>query len=544
MRRSRRAWWWLLAIIPVAALIWFGKQYLDSRSQASDTSGTTQIVAVTRGNVTASIDPTGQVEAVRSVSLTFDVDRVTLLSVAVSAGQTVKAGDVLATVDTDPLERNVQQAQASLLSAQDALDKAQNPYTELDKTKAALDVSTAQTSLQAAQQSLSDLTTPDLTDAQTAVSNAQVALQKARNDLAKLKADTSVQDQIDVLQWKFNVAEFDYVALQNQAVRTDLGDDKELLAYNKMMDAKDTLETTKLRAQINLLNAQNSVTQAEQKLATAEQSLADLQAGPDALELAQANNKVAQAEYDLAKAQDTASKVEAGPSADDIQVAQASYNDAQATLEDAQAALDNATMVAPYDGTVISVGAEAGDVISSKNVIVTLADLSELRVVASIDETEITKIKVGMAASITFDSLSGQTFTGTVLEVPLQSTLSSNVVTYAVPISLEGTADAGLRSGMTANVTIVTGQKQDVLLLPILAVQESDTGNVVTLSDGSTTPVELGINDGEYVEISRGLNEGDQVLVTYTTTPSSSQRGFDTGGGGFVIQGGGQPPAF
>lgn len=548
MRRSKRSWWWLLATIPLAALAWFGRSYLDGRSQASDADATQQVVMVARGNVTASIDPTGQVEAMRSVQLSFDVDRVTLLEIRVSAGQQVSQGDILAVVDVEPLQQAAQQAEANMLSAQAALEAAQNPYSTLDVRKAALDVSAADLSLREAQEALAELQVVDLAEAQSALSEAERTLREAREELASLQDDSSVQEQIDVLQWRYNVAELNYVGLQNQAVWSEEGEDKKRLAYNKMMDAQDTLETARLRAQLDLLNAHNAVAEAERGLAEAQDKLAEQAAGPAEVALAQARNRVAQAEYNLAAAHDKAATIAAGPSETDIRKAQATYNDATAALSEAQAALDGASMVAPFDATVISVGAEEGDLVSSSNAIVTLADLSVLRVVAAIDETEITKVRAGMAATITFDSLPNRTFVGAVLEVPLESTLSSNVVTYAVPISLGGTEGTSLRSGMTANVSLITGERQDVLLVPILAVQESDDGNVVTLADGSTTRVELGINDGQYVEVTRGLMEGDQVLVQYE---ASSDEGFSFGMpavGEIRIEnagpgGGGQPPA-
>jgi len=169
---------------------------------------------------------------------------------------------------------------------------------------------------------------------------------------------------------------------------------------------------------------------------------------------------------------------------------------------------------------------------------VTLADLSGLEVLASVDETDISQVKVGQEAQITFDAISGRTFRGKVLEVPLEGTLSSSVVSYQVRLSLEGAEGVDLRSGMTANVKIVTGQRQNVLLVPLLAIQQGDTGDVVLLRDpkaetSATTPVQVGLNDGTYVEVVRGLNEGDVVEVQYEATSASGQQGFGISVGGF-----------
>jgi multidrug efflux pump subunit AcrA (membrane-fusion protein) len=115
-------------------------------------------------------------------------------------------------------------------------------------------------------------------------------------------------------------------------------------------------------------------------------------------------------------------------------------------------------------------------------------------------------------------------------------------------VSLEGTANAGLRPGMTANLKITVGQRQNALLVPMLAVQETDSGSVVLLKDATTgesteTPVELGLSDGTNWEVLRGLNEGDQVLVEYSTSSTQSSSQFGPGAGAvFFESGGGGPP--
>jgi HlyD family secretion protein len=359
------------------------------------------------------------------------------------------------------------------------------------------------------------------------VDDAGQQLTQAKGDLAALKADTSIQEQIDRLQWLANEAEAAHGEIVKKGESGEVYQDRLLLAYNQMMDAQETLQTAKLQAALNLLTAENQVVEAQDALNDATEELADLRAGPTALEVAQAKDTVAQAEYSLARAQDDLGEIEAGPDANDVQVAQASYDAAQAALEEAQATLDAATMVAPFDGTVISVGAEVGDLVSSGTNIVTVADLSQLRVLANVDETDISQVEVGQPVQITFDAFPGRQFQGKVLEVPLQGTLSQNVVTYEVPISLEETEGVALKSGMTANLTIVIGQRANVLLVPALAVQQGDTGDVVLVQDAPDTaavqvPVEVGLSDGTYVEVLRGLNEGDQVVVQYETSDQTN----------------------
>jgi HlyD family secretion protein len=179
-----------------------------------------------------------------------------------------------------------------------------------------------------------------------------------------------------------------------------------------------------------------------------------------------------------------------------------------------------------------------------------MANLDLLRVIAYVDETEISQVEVGQTVDITFDAYSGYSFWGEVLEVPVQGELSNNVVTYEVTISLEGMETAGisLKTGLTANLMIQTAQKDDVLLLPVYAIDITSDGTVVTMqnSDGTTflSPVKTGVTDGTYIEIAGGLNEGDAVVAEYEEEEEDDwMQMMMGGGGGAPPDGGGAPPA-
>ncbi|MBM3136094.1 MAG: biotin/lipoyl-binding protein, partial [Chloroflexi bacterium] len=312
MQKWQRVFIGGLALILIGALAWAGSKVLRGQSQ---TTSLTRVVTVGRGNLVASITPTGEVVAQRQAQLSFDVNKISLLELRVAAGQQVKKGQVLARIDPATLQQAVDQARADMLSAEEALAKAQKPYTELDRQKAELDVAQAQVALEEARLATADKTIRD----------AANALQQARDKLAALQNSTATQEQIDRLQWLANVAEAEHGQLLANPNPTEQQRDRQLLAYNRMLEAKDNLETAQAQAALNLLNAQNAVMQAEE-------TLAELQANSNALALAQARNKVAQAEYNLAKAKDTLATIVAGPDPKTVQLAQARYDAAKATL--------------------------------------------------------------------------------------------------------------------------------------------------------------------------------------------------------------------
>jgi HlyD family secretion protein len=537
-------------VILVSAVLLIGGGLLGYRLLRSGEQATTysQEVVVERGTIVATIAPTGEVYAPRQAELSFDVTKITLTELNVTPGQQVKAGEVLARIDTTSLERAVTEAEAQLTIAQSDLEEVQEPYTELDLTQAQVAVAQAEVSLAEAQETLYDLLNPDIATAEAAVRDAAAELESAKNNLIVVQKSDVVSKNVRDREFEHTWYENNYGTFLKAYERGEETKTRLEWEWNALMTAKENLDSARAAAAKALNDAENKVAQAEDALQEAQEDLATLQAGPDSLELDKDKTQVAQAEYTLEKAQADLAEIQAGPDPEDVEVAQAKVVTAQADLEEAQAALEAATMVAPFDGTIIDVGAEVGDLVSSSIVMVTLADLSHLEVEALVDETDISQVEIGQEAEITFDALAGKKFSGKVLSVPLQGTLSQNIVTYEVPVSLEGTEGVTLKPGMTANLKITVGKKENALLVPAMAVQYEEGLATVLVQDNPAaspvaTNVEVGLSDGTYTEIVRGLNEGDLVVITFTPAEEESSPG---GPGMMGIpgagQGGGGPP--
>jgi len=528
--RQWRTW----AIVAVIVVVAAGVLFLRMRGGTSQADSFTQVVAVERGDLVAAITPTGEVTAQRRAGLSFDVSRIALLELNVAPGQQVREGEVLARIDASSLQRAVDQAEADLLSAEEALAEAREPYDELDVKKAELDVAQAEAASEEAKLALEELVDEDLVA--KAVEQAESALETARLNLVITQHSSAVGKTVRDLEYTVAWHERKLRSLQAEL-------EQGKVEQSVVSDQSEALAQAKAQLTAASASAQASLAAAEDRVTEAEEALAELQGSSSSLLLAQAHNKVSQAEYNLAKAKESLATILAGADAKALQLAEARYEAAKATLEEAQATLEAATMVAPFDGTVVSVGAEVGDLVSSNINIVTLADLTDLEVLATVDETDISQVEVDQEVQITFDAFPGRRFRGKVLEVPLEGTLVQNVVTYEVPVSLEGAEGVAIKSGMTANLSIVVGRRESVLLLPALAVLQAEEGSVVMVQDSSqpegvASPVEVGLSDGTYVEIVRGLNEGDQVLVEYQ---SSEQSEFFAGRGfGGMISGGQQ----
>ena len=464
----------LILVLIIAALGYGGYRFYRSRqaetaAASSATSGTfTQIVAAQRGDLNSAITVVGELAAVQSADLAFEEMSGTapLVTLDVAAGNTITAGQVLATIDPAAYQQALDQAKSDLQAAEQKLVDLKEPVTALEIARADLAIAKAEYQVKQAQNALDDLLNPDLDDLQQKVADAQTSLTQAKASVVSAQTDTAAKDQLEKLRDAEAEATVEHGRLAAETYADTYFQDRLQVAYNKMMNATDTRVTTEIQAQLNLLKAQMQVRQAEQKLADAQEALAEAQEGSDALTLAKARLDVREAEVSLAAAQDARAKLDEGSDATEVAAAQADVDKKRLAIQDAEAALAGTQLTAPFAGTVLQTHVDPGETIAANTQILTLADLQQLQVLAAVDETTIRRVAAGQPAQITFDALPGQTLTGQVGEVPLQGSLQGGVMVYEVPIRIEGAQNLPLLTGMTANVKIQTGQAQNALLIP------------------------------------------------------------------------------
>lgn len=228
-----------------------------------------------------------------------------------------------------------------------------------------------------------------------------------------------------------------------------------------------------------------------------------------------------QAEVQLAQAQATYVKEQAGPSTASVELAQNDVRSAQAALNAAQAALNAATLTAPIAGQVVAVGATAGSAVTPSTAIVTIADLTQMVVAATVNEVDISKVKVGQAVKLSVLALSGTPFNGTVASIGYTATTNQGVVTYPATITVTDAAGK-LRAGMTATATLTTATVDNAVLVPNGALQ----GHSVLVRSASGALVKhtttLGLAGTTQTAVTSGLSAGDVVAVPLTTNTSGS----------------------
>lgn len=216
------------------------------------------------------------------------------------------------------------------------------------------------------------------------------------------------------------------------------------------------------------------------------------------------------------------------------------YEKSQSDMVKAERNLGYATIYSPIDGVVLSRAVDEGQTVAasfSTPTLFTIAnDLSKMQIVADVDEADIGAVKEGLRVTFSVDAFPNDLFEGEVIQVRQEATVTSNVVTYEVIVNAPN-PEMKLKPGLTANITIYTMEKKDVLTLPNKALKfiptvemlaegeqieplsEKETGNKVRTvwkKQGTIFKpyrVEIGETNGIMTEIVSGLNEGDKVVT-------------------------------
>ena len=262
------------------------------------------------------------------------------------------------------------------------------------------------------------------------------------------------------------------------------------------------------------------------------------------LSSAQASLKSAQSELDYQKTNYERYKAlydKGLISANDFEQARLSYVQAQQktqqqkeSVKKAQTNLGYATITSPIDGVVLSKEVEEGQTVASSFSTPTLfkiaRDLTDMRVIADVDEADIGDVKEGQRVTFTVDAFPDDTFEGQVTQVRQEAATESNVVTYEVVISAPND-DLKLKPGLTANVVIFTMEAKDVLAVPSKALRftpreamlnsdvtitDTDAKEKVWVKEGSNlkaVAVETGMTNGTLTQITKGLKPGTHVLT-------------------------------
>lgn len=506
----------ILALIVVVA------GYFVIRAMTKKTPAPTYVIStVTKGTVVSSITGTGQISTSETVTLQPQVSG-PLISVRAKAGDKVTKGEALFSIQATDAARAVQTARDSVASAQLDLrsTQSQNTASTADQAKA---VKTAYATLLSSglQPQPSDQTTaafqvPTISGNYTLGSEGTITL-------------TTYSSQGGV---SFNTSGLvTSTGLTNSTTAQPIGNSGLYILFPS--NVKGGLAWT-----ISIPN----------------KSSASYISNENAYETA-LQNQTQGADPD-------------GTLAVTLQSKQLAITQAQNSLASALETLAKYTVTSPFTGTLASVPVSAGDQVSSATTLGTVITNQEVATL-SLNEVDVSKVKVGDKATLTFDAIDGLSLAGTVAIVNPVGTVSSGVVNYAVTIDLD-TQDNRVKSGMTVTAAIQTAVAQDVLTVPSSAVKTSngssyvltvpaDTSTATTVTATGTqgislavppnqAPVQAGITDGANTEIISGLSEGSKIVTktvaatatkTISAAASKAPSTASLIGGGGATRGGG-----
>lgn len=267
-------------------------------------------------------------------------------------------------------------------------------------------------------------------------------------------------------------------------------------SIQSVKDAKSNLDSYRVAYEKAVSDLETAKNQATQSVSNAEISIHSKEIALD-----QAKNDYAEliapaSEFDLASARSQLTSAA-------ISVDKAKYN------------VDQATLTSPIDGVISMLNYKKGDIIlsDSAKTMATIINNDTLFIEANIEEADVSKLKVGDKAEVTFDAVDGLDLTGEISFISLTSQTSSNgIVTYLVRIILSNTGATPIREGMTASIDFVTAEALGVLTAPVAAVHNIGGKPSVELADGTIVNVTTGFTDGKKVEIMSGLKEGDMIV--------------------------------
>ena len=459
---------------------------------------------VKRQDLTRTVLATGQVTSETDLDLSFKISGV-VTRVNVKVGSKTASGQILATL-------NQSDASASLTSARGALAQAQANYQKVLNGASNEEIQVAQTALDNAVKNLSDVKIQQ----QILVDNAHRTLLNSGFTAVPSPGNINTSNPTISGSYTGNVegtytirtngSTFNLTGIEDAAntfiqpgIPQRLGGNGLYITfpsgYLAFSDSWTiTIPNTQASGYVTNYNAYQAALETQRvTVSTAESTVS-----------------AKQADLNLKKAA-------ARPA--ELAAAQAAVLSAQGQVETAQAAYENTILRSPSSGTITSVGIKAGELATALTPVMILQDVDNLHLEANISEANIATIVAGQDVEITFDAFGpDKDYRGVVTQIDPASTVVSGVVNYQITASVD--RDPEIRPGLTANMRIMTGQRENVLAVPQRALLTHDGKQFVRVVTDSASKkyeeheVSVGMYaDGGLVEILSGLSDGQEVVT-------------------------------
>ncbi|MFA6407346.1 MAG: efflux RND transporter periplasmic adaptor subunit [Candidatus Paceibacterota bacterium] len=521
-------------------------------------TGTSYITAqVTKGTIVVSVTGTGQVSASNQVDVKAKASG-NIVYLGVSNAQEVRAGTLIAQVDTRDALQAVKDAEVNLSQVKLTLEKMKG-------------LTTSDGTLRGSKEKNADDLKKAYEDGFNTVVNTFLQLPDIMTGLQDMlySSTMGISGQWNIDYYLNAISQYELRALQfkndttvayeaaRKAYDKNLSDYKASSRFSTTNEIEQlinqTYETTRLIAE-SVKNYNNLIqlykdTLVGRNIRTS--TIADTH-------LSQLSSYTSKTNTQLSNLLSIKNAIQSGKEtsitvAFDIADQEIRVTQAENTLTNAKERLADCYVYAPFSGIVAKLNVEKGDDISSGGSIATFITKQRLAQI-TLNEVDIAKVKVGQKATLTFDAVSDLSIVGKVTNIDTLGTATQGVVNYAVQVGFDTETDTRVKPGMSVSTSIITDVKQDVLVVPNSAIKVRDTEYYVdtlniqsagTQGIASSIPptgkiVVIGIANDTETEIISGLSEGENVvtrtITAQTTATQATAPSLFGGGGGVRIQ--------
>lgn len=480
------------------------------------------LAIVERGSIREEVSVTGKIEAVESINLSFRATG-NLSQVLIETGDVVKKGQILASLENNDLWAQLKQVQANLEAEEAKLE-------ELKKGTRQETINIKQIELSKAEQDLNNYYQTVVNTLNDAYAKSEEAIKIDIQDIfSGAEAANSYVLSFDSCVTNEIASEAGYLRLVSER---ELRQWKDELTVISSSTSFEELTSAIQKAQEHLaefrdfFNKLNNVLLADCSysnpgLDTDRAYRADANHGRNLIITAISNvdeneNNIISQNLLVKKIQNEFDLLLAGSSIEQIAVQEAKVKSAQANVSNYYALIEKTIIRAPIDGFIAKKEIKKGEIVLANASVISLMAEQGLQIKTYIPEVDVSKVKAGNSVLITLDAFPKNEFFGEVAYIDSAETIIDGVVYYKVKSTIN-TNDTDVKSGMTADIIIITGAKEDVLIIPRRAVIEKDGKNIVKIpvnGDFQEIKVQTGLvgSDGN-IEIISGLKEGDKVIT-------------------------------
>ena len=484
-------------------------------------SASFSLVDVSFGNVSQEVSETGQVKKGEEVSLGFKSSG-QVEKIWVEVGEKVKEFDLLLKLDTTSLKIQLQESKASLEVAQAKLDKllAGSSLEEIKVSET--EVKNTQISLTAAQENLKN----SYEDALNILDDSYLKIYNSLATINYLRRTYFLsydQEGIKILENREEIeGEILRVKFYLDAAKENPKGEEIEIALSKMKNSLEKISKNLTAIREICEDSIYSVsptdkTSLDTQRANINTGLTNITNSQQAI--ASAKLSVESAEGQLQVAKDSLTLLTASPRQEDVDLYEAQVVQARAQVQLLETQIEEAILKSPCDGEVTQINKKIGEIVQpvlSESVITIFPDVPFI-IEVNIYEEDVVKIKIGNSVDISLVAFPDKVLSGEVILIDPAEKLKEGVVYYKTTIGFTGEISEGLKPGMTADITIKTAQKDNVLIIPKVAFEKKDGKIFVdVLKDKKIQlrEIQIGlVGSNDMVEVLSGLSEGESVVV-------------------------------